>query len=161
MSAGEVRRWKLREATETDVPFLVELHRATMREYVDAIWGWDDADQARRHAQRVSAPPDNGERWIITVADADIGMLELWWRDDDLYIGAIEISPESQGLGIGSSVLGWVVEEAERRGQPVRLRVLRSNPRACRFYESHAFRRIGEGEHHFEYRSQLPERERP
>jgi ribosomal protein S18 acetylase RimI-like enzyme len=105
--------------------------------------------------------PDHGDRWIITAANTDVGMLELWWRDHDLYVGAIEITPDSQSLGIGASVLSWVVEEAAKRGQPVSLRVLRSNPRACRFYERHAFQRIGEGEHHFEYRSQSLQKERP
>jgi len=34
--------WSLRPAKASDYDFLVALHEATMREYVEQVWGWDD-----------------------------------------------------------------------------------------------------------------------
>ena len=37
--------WTLRPASAHDRDFLFDLHRATMKEYVDATWGWNDDEQ--------------------------------------------------------------------------------------------------------------------
>jgi hypothetical protein len=39
--------WTLRPANETDRATLYAVHRAAMRAYVEATWGWDDAEQER------------------------------------------------------------------------------------------------------------------
>jgi GNAT superfamily N-acetyltransferase len=122
-----------------------------MREYVDAIWGWDDDDQARRRRNHLSAPVENGARWIIASGGTDVGMLEVVTREDETYLAAIEIAPGWQGRGIGASILTWLREQAAERGVAVRLRVLRSNPRACRFYEREGFTRDCERDTHVEY----------
>ena len=36
---------RFRPATENDTDFLYALHVATMKDYVDKTWGWDDAFQ--------------------------------------------------------------------------------------------------------------------
>lgn len=148
-------RWSLRTAGTADEAFLVELHRATMREYVDAIWGWDDEAQARRHRTRLATTAPGESRWVIEAAGTPIGLLEVQTRESGLYISAIEIAPEWQGRGTGAGVVGWVKAEAARRGGSVSLRVLRSNPRACRFYDREGFALVAEAETHYEYVSRV------
>ena len=41
---------RLRPATDTDDDFCFRLNLATMREYVEAINGWDLDEQRRQHA---------------------------------------------------------------------------------------------------------------
>jgi hypothetical protein len=38
--------WGLRVARSDDRDFLFHLNEATMREYVERVWGWDEAEQA-------------------------------------------------------------------------------------------------------------------
>ncbi len=56
--------------------------------------------------------------------------------------------PEYQSKGIGRECMLRVIEEARRLGLPVRLRVLKVNPRALAFYERLGFARTGETETH-------------
>jgi hypothetical protein len=53
-----------------------------MREYVDAIWGWDDDDQARRRRTHLSMIGSNESRWVIEIG-TPIGMLELRMDEQD------------------------------------------------------------------------------
>jgi hypothetical protein len=32
----------LRDATQKDYPFLYDIHRDMLKEYIDCIWGWDE-----------------------------------------------------------------------------------------------------------------------
>lgn len=50
----------LRPATPADGKSCFRLHRAAMREYVDAVRGWDDEEQ-RAYSERAFAPG----RWQI------------------------------------------------------------------------------------------------
>jgi ADP-ribose pyrophosphatase YjhB (NUDIX family) len=143
--------WVLRPAESADETFLVDLHRATMREYVEAIWGWDDDDQKRRRTTHLKTIGDNESRWVIEIAGMPIGMLELRTDDQEIYVSAIELAPAWQGCGVGTSVMGWIKHRAVHCRQPVRLRVLRSNPRAARFYEREGFCLVADTDTHAEY----------
>lgn len=55
----------LQPATTADNEFCYRLHRAAMRPYVEAIWGWDEATQRDFH-QRGFNP---SQTQIITVDD--------------------------------------------------------------------------------------------
>jgi ribosomal protein S18 acetylase RimI-like enzyme len=124
--------WTLRPATAADRGFLFELNRQTMREYVEAVWGWDDAFQARFFDEHFV--PD-GSRQIIQVDGCDVGM--------------VEVLPEWQGRGIGTSVVRSVLARGQQGAKPVVLRVLRVNQRARRLYEREGFEVVSETETHF------------
>lgn len=38
----------LRPVEAADLPFLWELRRSTLREYMEQMWGWEDGEQRRR-----------------------------------------------------------------------------------------------------------------
>lgn len=62
------------------------------------IWSWDEQTQRDLHARAF-----NPGRWqIITKDGADIGMLDVEYRPDEIYLARIEIHPDHQGGGIGT-----------------------------------------------------------
>lgn len=124
----------LRPATPADAEFCYQLHKAAMGEYITAIWGWDEQVQRAFH-QRAFNP----RRWqIITAGQAGVGMLDVDYRPGEIYLSRIEIHPGHQGHGIGTRIIGALLDEAERKGQDLVLDVLTVNRRAQALY-----RRLG------------------
>ena len=141
-----------RPAAETDIDFLYALHVATMKEYVDKTWGWDDAFQ--RSAFWKNFIPDDVQ--IITHAGNDIGMLSFVEREDDVFLRSIEIHPAHQQRGIGTRTIQQIVHDAALKSKPTSLRVLKVNP-AMRLYERLGFLEIEETQTHFIMKTRLPE----
>lgn len=124
----------LRPATPADSEFCYRLHRAAMGEYITAVWGWDEERQRGFH-DRGFAP---GQWQIITAGGTDVGMIHIEYRPTEIYLSRIEIHPEHQGQGIGTCLVGALIEEARRKGQDLVLDVLAVNRRAQALY-----RRLG------------------
>jgi ribosomal protein S18 acetylase RimI-like enzyme len=152
--------WSLRGARPEDRQFLFELNRATMRDYVDATWGWDDDEQAAFFDEHF----DPTRCQILQVGRVDIGVLAVEERAEEIYLAEIQLLPEWQGRGIGSSVIESLVEHGAASDKPVTLRVLRTNPRASTLYTRLGFGPFREIETHIYLRrepSQAGSREWP
>jgi len=105
-----------------------------MRDYVAAVWGWDERVQREHHA-RAFKP----RHWrIIMVNGTDAGMLSVEYRPDEVYLSRIELLPGHQGRGIGTRIIGMLLADAGRRGHDLVLDVLAVNERARALY-----RRLG------------------
>ena len=122
----------LRPATPADSEFCFQLHKAAMGGYITAIWGWDEQRQRASHARSFN----RGGRWqIITAGGTDIGMIDVEHRPAEIYLSRIEISPEHQGRGIGTRLIGALIDEARQNGQDLVLDVLTVNRRAQALYQ--------------------------
>jgi ribosomal protein S18 acetylase RimI-like enzyme len=124
----------LRPATDADREFCFAMHEATLREYVEAIWGWDDTTQ-REYFDRGWDPSITH---IVTLDGDDVGVLKVEEQADVNYLGLIEIHPDHQGRGIGAQLVEGLAADAARRGRSVELDVLSVNTRAAALY-----RRLG------------------
>jgi ribosomal protein S18 acetylase RimI-like enzyme len=134
---------RLRQATRADDEFCFLLNEASMRDYVEPIYGWDLDDQRRRHDEWFD--PDR----LAIVEDDDgtaIGVVDVIDKGDHLYLSRMALLPEAQDQGIGTSL----VRDLLRPRRPVRLHVFTSNARALRFYERLGFivDHDAEREHH-------------
>jgi len=127
--------FKLRPATTADIDFLVLLHRAAFKPYVQQIWGWDDEWQRNYYLEHFK--PEIIK--IIQVADADIGMLVLVDGEKSINLRLIAITPSAQGQGIGATIICWVQQQAQAQNKSVTLRVFQINP-AKNLYERLGFR---------------------
>jgi ribosomal protein S18 acetylase RimI-like enzyme len=135
---------RYRPALESDVDFLYALHVATMKDYVDKTWGWDDAFQ--ESIFRKNYDPVGIE--IIMFDGKEMGMLSIEERDDDIFLRVIEIHPAYQNKRIATSIINRMIADGAQRKKPVRLRVLKVNP-AKRLYERLGFSVIEETPTHY------------
>ena len=68
-----------------------------------------------------------------------MGCIALIDEADALMLEKLYILPSHQRRGIGTLLLGRVIERAHASGKPIRLRVLRVNP-ARQLYERNGFK---------------------
>ena len=136
--------WSLRPATSDDREFLYTLHRASMREYVDATWGWDEDWQRTYYDDRFDV---DGVSIVMSYGQA-IGTLSVSHDDDQVVLNALELLPEYQRRGLGTAITQQVIENAAREGKPVWLQVLKVNP-ARQLYERLGFDTTGESPTHY------------
>jgi GNAT superfamily N-acetyltransferase len=150
----------LREATAADSDFVFNALHEAIGPYVDLAWGWNHARELERHA----------ERWgrlrfrLIVAGGADAGYLSTAVYDQptgayptSLYLHQLMILPLFQSRGIGAACLRRVQAEARELGLPLRLRVLRVNPRALAFYLAAGCRVVGESDSHISLESSVAE----
>ncbi len=135
---------KLRPATPADSEFAYQTKKAAFSAYVDHVWGWDEAEQRQLHAQRFAAQ----EFRVIHESGADVGILAIVREPDCVKVNQLFILPEFQGRGFGRACMLRVIDDARVAGLPVRLRVLKANPRALAFYQRLGFRETGDTETH-------------
>lgn len=128
--------YHLRRASESDKRFLYLLHCATMRDAIEKTWGWDDAWQRNEFEKRFREQLVS----IIEAGGRDAGGLWLESSPHLIYIADLQVLPELQGRGIGTSVLRGLIADGAARYVPVELAVLQVNPRARRLYERLGFK---------------------
>jgi GNAT superfamily N-acetyltransferase len=130
-----------RPATADDLDLLYDILRTCMRDYVVQTWGaWDEAWQRARFDE-VTRP----EHHVILESNrTPVGCVCLLRQPDELRLVRLFVLPAFQNQGIGSGVLATLTREADERGLPIRLRVLRVNP-AQRLYERYGFARVDDG----------------
>jgi ribosomal protein S18 acetylase RimI-like enzyme len=129
----------LRPATDADIDFCFQLHKATFRQNVAEVWGWDEDDQRAIHARNFK--PERTQ--IITADGIDVGRLDVDYRDDEIFIRLIEVLPSHQRRGIASRLIRSLLERATIEGKPVTLNVLTVNQRAYRLYRRLGFTEVG------------------
>jgi GNAT superfamily N-acetyltransferase/predicted nucleotidyltransferase len=129
----------LRQATSADNEFAYQTKKAAFRIYVEAAGGWDEAEQRQLHRRRFAEQ----EFQVVQVSGEDVGVLVVARAPDCMKVNQLFILPEHQGRGIGEAIMKRVIEDAEGHGLPVRLRVLKANPRAAAFYRKLGFAETG------------------
>jgi ribosomal protein S18 acetylase RimI-like enzyme len=142
----------LRQAQNDDYDFLFSLHVKALRPYIEATWGWNEKWQEEYFAAKF----DPANRQIIQVNGRDVGVFVVEERQDEMYLGLIELLPEYQNKGIGTAIVRGLVDAAGNRGLPLTLHVLKANAPAQRLYRRLGFTVIEEDRQHYKMRS--PER---
>lgn len=139
----------LRPTTDEDYDFLYWLHTATIREAVEASWGWDENFQQQRFREHF----DPSAQRIVVVEGKDVGVLKVEERDGKPFLGLIEIAPGYQGQGLGTRIIRDLLADTHLRGQALTLHVLKTNPRARALYERLGFVIVEEREKRYVMRA--------
>jgi len=122
----------LRSAARDDENFLFALHRDAMRDYIDAIWGWNEEWQ-RAHFAAEYAPARNAVIVCTRDTPRDIGRISLTRHWRTIFLRDIELAADVRNRGLGTAIVCGVLRMARERGRCVELRVLHGNP-ARRLY---------------------------
>lgn len=131
-----------RPARDTDTEFARSVHHRAYRDVSERQFGpWDEAWQNGAFA----ASWASGAFEIVSCDGEACGYLCVEDGTDEIHVHEIVLLPEFQGRGIGSFLLREVMERAQRRGLPIRLRVLHLN-RALHLYRKLGFQEIGRTE---------------
>ena len=134
----------LRTACQDDKEFVFQVKRASMREYIEQTWGWDEQFQRKLHERRF----ESQEFQIVSVDGHDVGIMSAALEADCVFLNQIYILPGHQGRGIGGKCMLTVFERATRSNLPVKLKVLKVNRRAAAFYERLGFTITGDTDTH-------------
>ncbi len=135
---------RLRKATADDCEFAYRTKKAAFREYVEKVWGWDEDEQRELHQQRFNAQDFR----VISLDGKDVGIMAVLLQGDCLKLNQLFLVPGHQGKGIGRECMLRIMGEALELGLPLRLSVLKANPRALAFYRRLGFVRTGETDTH-------------
>lgn len=133
-----------RTPSEEDRSFCYEVKKAALRSYVELIWGWNEQEQIEFHRKDWEAQKPE----IITLEGRDIGTIEIVRREKELHLGEFYLFPEFQKQGIGSHFMDRLIQEADIKGFPIKLEVIKINP-VKSLYLRYGFKDTGETMTHF------------
>src|SRR5215470_12256981 len=105
-------RLRFRPVKMEDYEYLYNLHVATMKDYVEQTWGWDEEFQ--REGFRKDFDPSDLQ--IITLDNKDIRAISVRRNEEEIFLRAIEIDPEYQRRKIGTYIVQSILDEAEGTG---------------------------------------------
>ena len=136
----------LRQATQDDVPFLLELREITMGEYLRNI-GMPTSQED--YLRRIQYKYDCAE--IITVNNQPIGLYKVEYQPNEAlwYLLQIQITPQYQGQGIGYQLIHQLIQQAQKSNLKVGLSVIKTNP-ALRLYKRLGFAIVDEKQYEYE-----------
>jgi ribosomal protein S18 acetylase RimI-like enzyme len=143
------RLMTLRPVEAGDEEFLYRVYASTRAEELAAVPWDDDAKEAFLRMQFAAQ-----DRWyheqmpdasydLVLVDGERAGRLYVERRPDELLIIDIALLPEQRRRGLGTSLLGDVLAEADATGRRATIHVERFNP-ARRLYERLGFAGVAE-----------------
>jgi ribosomal protein S18 acetylase RimI-like enzyme len=146
--SGTMReRITFRPETDDDAEFLYRLYAST-REQEMRMVDWSDEQKETFLRSQFSAQTQHyrgnyieAEYSIILVDGQPAGRLYLHQDPGDLRIMDIALAPEHRGSGIGSMLMGEILERAAAAGDIVSIHVEQFNP-ALRLYERLGFKPV-------------------
>jgi GNAT superfamily N-acetyltransferase len=131
----------LRTATHNEVALTYDITKDAMRRYVELTWGtWVDEDQLQKHRGNF----DPATHRIIVLRGLDAGLLVTETESNFVWLVKLYLLSTYRNKGLGAALLAHVFREADALGKSVRLRVLKVNMAAQRFYIRHGFTVVGE-----------------
>ena len=115
----------LRSANEADIPFLVSLRDQTMRKYLEMVGMPTTSEE---YEKRIRYEFVNAQ--IVELKGIPIGLFKATYTEElnYWYLVQIQISPEHQGLKIGSKLITDLIGKAGLTNSKVGLSVIKTNP---------------------------------
>jgi ribosomal protein S18 acetylase RimI-like enzyme len=143
----------LRPVAEQDDNFLLSVYASTRTaELAQVPWSPEQKQaflrmQFTAQKQHYATEYPQADHHLICIDGVPVGRLYLARAPDGFHILDITVLPEHRNSGIGSFLLGQVIEEAGSTGRPVTVYVETFNP-SLRLFERLGFRK--DKEHGFQ-----------
>lgn len=94
----------------------------------------------------------NSITYLVCDDDHPVARLRVVRRADYIEIAGVQVHPDWQSRGIGSTVITEILDEGRAAGVPVELDVAKDNPDAERLYSRLGFIRVGEDDKDYRMR---------
>jgi ribosomal protein S18 acetylase RimI-like enzyme len=151
ISQGEI---SFRPVQSEDAEFLLKVYASTREEELKLV-SWDEAQKAAFVRMQFAAQQQHyaqhypqASNDVILRNGQPVGQLHVSRSDAAIHIINIVLLSEYRNLGIGTSILRGLIEEAGKAEKRLRIHVEIFNP-ALRFYERLGFVKIDQtGFHH-------------
>ena len=144
-----------RPATAADDGLLLAIYASTRADELDLVSWRPGERQAFERAQFLAQRRDWAARFptasheVVELAGRGVGRLVTQVDDDRLLIVDVALLPVACGKGVGTTLLGEVLDRADEACLPVRLQVESTN-RARRLYRRLGFEVVGRGATHLQ-----------
>ena len=138
--------YQLRPAVPEDRDWIYACKAASVRPYVESIWGWDEAFQRRDFDGDFGSI---GQFRVIEAAGQPIRFLQVLEEEDCVEVAELHLAPDRRGQGIGSSILRRLLADCRNQGRTLRLGCFKENHRAKALYQRLGFRQTAETETHY------------
>lgn len=138
--------FQLRPAVSQDHDWIYACKAASVRPYVEPIWGWNEA------FQRMDFDGDFvsiAQFHVIETSEKPIGFLQVVEEKDGIEVAELHLLQDCRGRGIGSSILRGLLADCQERGCALRLGCFKENHRALDLYQRLGFRCVAETESHY------------
>jgi ribosomal protein S18 acetylase RimI-like enzyme len=144
--------FSMRPVRPEDEGFLLKLYRSTRQDEI-ATWGWDEVQQdaflrmqfaAQRRWYEAAYP--QAEHQLILQEGEAVGRILVLRETAAIQLIDIALLPQYRNRGVGTALLGELIEESSKSGIPLRLHVQRSNQQAIRLYRRLGFSAIEQDE---------------
>ncbi len=123
-----------RQATEADTKFARTTHHTALHDLIVRQFGsFDEKMQDEFFAK--SWKPETHE--ILVSDSADIGYCSIVRTPGHIFLSELLLLPSAQGKGIGTRMLGELIEESKAKNIPITLQVLKENQ------AQHLYRKMG------------------
>jgi ribosomal protein S18 acetylase RimI-like enzyme len=138
-----------------DLEFQFRLYASTRQAEI-AGFGWSNAQQeaflrmqfaAQQNWYRTAYPQATWE--IIELEQAPVGRMIVQRGEESMTLVDIALFNEHRGKGIGGGLVRELLEESGKKGFPVRLQVLKTNP-AARLYARLGFIKTSEDDLYYQ-----------
>ncbi|MCK0165366.1 GNAT family N-acetyltransferase [Marinobacter sp. S6332] len=145
--------YTLRNVLPDEIEWLYQLNKMSFLDVVVRQFGkWDEAFQRKLFFSKweQSRPAQ-----IIETPSGRVGVVILEHLEDCDWLDEIQICPNYQSQGLGTTLLRDLQAKARSRGVPLRLQVLHANQRAKRLYERMGIHEIKKMESHYLMESRM------
>ena len=143
--------WRFGPVSEADFEPLLAIRIDVMREHLERVFRYKPSRARRIFREHFSEPSLR----LILIDDETAGCVAFRIGEREIKIDSFYLARQHHNRGLGAAILKVLLAEADARGLPVRLEVLRGSP-AGRFYERHGFVKFGEDDVEAEYERAVP-----
>lgn len=119
--------YTLRPVADSDFDFLWRLKVATLKPYIEKLYGWDEPyakDMLRQVMHNAN---------LVLIHNEPAGILKVCIEPSYVYHAEIGLLPEHQRKGLGMQIIKDLIAAADWLILPVELQVFAMNPAVIRY----------------------------
>lgn len=131
---------RITKATPADHRIVFNLKKLAFKRYVEAVWGWQEAEQINFVAKELA----QGGIYLVSLRGQIVGTYCIVETPTLAQLYSFYIHPAYQSLGLGAYLINNI-----SKARVLRLQVLKVNSLAQAFYDFHGFEKTGEDEYHW------------